>query len=198
MNKTKKTVVKNVDEHEFVKALKKGENWAYEKLYEDFAPLVGSIARSFLRQDDVEDIIQEVMIRVYKGIKKFRGDSKLSTWIHRIAVNVCKDALSRRKRRNEFLVSFTESDENDDKDTSYIAFTQEDVISEVLNEMNYKKILSALEKLSPENRLLIQLRDIEGLSYEEIAEIMNKPIGTVKSRLHYARKKLKELTEGGG
>ncbi len=184
------------DEKNFIEALKRGEEWAYERLYDEYAPRVGGIAKSYLGYDDVDDIVQEVMMRIFKGIKNFRGDSKLSTWIHRIAVNVCKDALNKRKKKKEVFTSFIEDDE--EEGYSYVAFEDSSLVEEAIEEMNYNSIMKALEKLSPENRLLIKLRDIDGMSYEEIAKIIGKPVGTVKSRLHYARKKLKELVEGGG
>ena len=196
MNKGRSGEVKSVDEEKFVKALKKGEEWAYERLYSEYAPRIGGIAKAYLGHDDVEDVVQEVMMRIFKGIKKFRGDSKLSTWIHRIAVNVCKDALEKRKRMREVLTSFSEDDEDDEK--LYVhPVSSSDVVEEALEEMEYERLVQAIEKLSEENRLLIKLRDIDGMSYEEIAKIMGKPVGTIKSRLHYARKKLRELVEGG-
>ncbi len=196
MNKGRSGEVKSVDEEKFVRALKKGEEWAYERLYSEYAPRIGGIAKAYLGHDDVEDVVQEVMMRIFKGIKKFRGDSKLSTWIHRIAVNVCKDALERRKRMREVLTSFPEDDEDDEK--LYVhPVSSSDVVEEALEEMEYERLVQAIEKLSEENRLLIKLRDIDGMSYEEIAKIMGKPVGTIKSRLHYARKKLRELVEGG-
>ncbi len=196
MNKSRREKVKDVDEERFIKALKNGEEWAYERLYYEYAPRIGGIAKSFLGYDDVDDVVQEVMMRIYKGIKKFRGDSKLSTWIHRIAVNVCKDILEKRKKRKEILTSFPEDDE-DSGEYLHHPVSDSNVIEEALEEINYERILEKLNALSEENRLLIKLRDIDGLSYEEIAKIMNKPVGTVKSRLHYARKKLRELLEGG-
>ncbi len=196
VNKSSRREVKRVDEERFVEALKSGEEWAYEKLYYEYAPRVGGIAKSFLGHDDVDDVVQEVMMRVYKGIKKFRGDSKLSTWIHRIAVNVCKDILEKRKRRKEVLTSFPEDDENSGEFATH-PISNSDVIEEAMEEISYERLLEKLSQLSEENRLLIKLRDIDGMSYEDIAKIMNKPVGTVKSRLHYARKKLRKLLEGG-
>jgi len=186
-------------ERALVRALKSGEEWAYEYLYERYAPQIGSIARSYLGQDDVEDVIQEVMIRIYKGIKNFRGESKLSTWIHSIAVNVCKDMVSKKSRNLEIKTSFSEGgDDEEDMDMSHLAHTEENVMKKAISSVVYEHIMKALDKLSPEDRLLIKLRDVDGLSYEEIARIMNKPVGTVKSRLHYAREKLRRILEGGG
>ena len=191
------SVVKKWDrasEEDLVRALKRGDEEAYEYLYNVYAPKIGSIAKSYLGYDDVDDVVQEVMMRIYKGIRKFRGDSKLSTWIHRIAVNVCKDVLAKRRKRKEILTSFPESDEEEER---YLVqpSSKTDVLEEVLNDLDYKSIVSALEKLPEEDRLFIKLKDVDDLSYEEISKIVGKPVGTVKSRLHYARKKLRKLLE---
>ncbi len=180
-------------EEELVRALKKGDESAYEYLYNVYAPKIGSIAKAYLGHDDVDDVVQEVMMRIYKGIRKFRGDSKLSTWIHRIAINVCKDILAKRKRKKEVLTSFPENDEEGD----YYAqpSSNVDVLEEVLKDLDYKSIVRAIDNLPEEDRLLIKLRDVDNLSYEEISKIMGKPVGTVKSRLHYARKKLRRILE---
>ncbi|PLV60297.1 RNA polymerase sigma factor [Thermotoga sp. KOL6] len=184
-----------MNERRLVEALKRKENWAYEVLYREFAPKIGSIAKSYLNTDDVDDVVQDVFMRIFKGIKKFRGDSKLSTWIYRIAVNVCKDYLQKYKKRNEFLTDFQETDNEDEV---YIQpQANEDVLKEVWRSLSAEKVQKALEKLSPEDRLLIKLRDIDGMSYEEIASVLRKPLGTVKSRLHYARKRLGELLKEG-
>ena len=195
VNKIHRDKVKWSEEEKFIEALKKGDERAYEVFYYEYAPKIGAIAKSYLGYDDVEDVIQEVMMRVYKGIKKFRGDSKLSTWVHRIAVNVCKDHLEKRKRRREVLTSFPEDDE--EEHVAEHPFVESGVLEEALNELDHERIMNLMNKLSEEDRLLIKLRDIDGKSYEEIAEILGKPIGTVKSRLHYARKKLRKLMEGG-
>jgi len=183
-----------LDEKKLIDGLKKKKVWAYEVLYDDYAPRLGSVVKSYLGYDDVDDVVQEVFIKVFKNIKKFRGDAKLSTWLYRIAVNVCKDMLSKRKRNNEFLTDFRETDEK-------VAFeppATTNVFREVMDEMSFDELMDIVAKLTEDDRLLIKLRDIDDLSYEEIAEILEKPVGTVKSRLHYARKRLKELLEEVG
>jgi RNA polymerase sigma-70 factor (ECF subfamily) len=183
-----------LDEKKLLDGLKKKKVWAYEVLYDDYAPRLGSVIKSYLGYDDVEDVIQEVFIKVFKNVKKFRGDAKLSTWLYRIAVNVCKDTLAKRKRNNEFLTDFVESE---DKVTFEPPATT-NVFREVMDEISFEELMLVVGKLSEDDRLLIKLRDIDDLSYEEIADILEKPVGTVKSRLHYARKRLKEMLEEVG
>lgn len=178
----------NKDEKRLIGALKKREDWAYDLLYDRYAPMIAGIVKSYLGIDDVDDVIQEVFIRVYKGIKKFRGDSALSTWIYRITVNVCKDMMGKHKKRRELLTDF------DSEEVPYIEpRSNSNPVESMISELTIEALEKALDKLSEEDRLLIRLRDIEGLSYDEISKIINKPVGTVKSRLHYARKKLGKL-----
>lgn len=175
----------------FLKGLRRGEDWAYRWLYQEYAGKIGSVARAYLGADDVDDVVQEVMLRVFKGVRKFKGDSKLSTWIYRITINVCKDYLSKYKRRNEVLTDFAEDEEG----TVPHPVSESDTILQATEEIAYEKIMDAIEKLSSDDRLLIKLRDVDGLSYEEISQIVDKPVGSVKSSLHYARKRLKKLLE---
>jgi len=182
-----------MEELRLINGLKHREEWAYDEFFREYAPKIGSVARSYLGADDVDDIVQEVLLRVFKSIRKFRGDSKLSTWVYRITVNVCKTLLQKYKRMKERLVDFS-----DDETFYYLEpRTSVDVLKQALDELNYEIVMKAMELLSPNDRLLIKLRDIDGLSYDEIAEIINKPLGTVKSSIHNARKRLKNLLKGG-
>ncbi|OAA31874.1 RNA polymerase sigma 70 [Kosmotoga arenicorallina S304] len=180
-----------MDEKKLVEGLKKKQLWAYEVLYDRYARRLGSVVKSYLGVDDIDDVIQETFIKVFKNIKKFKGNSKLSTWLYRIAVNICKDIIAKRKRQNHLLVDFQEGEDQ------YISEppATTDVFKEVMDELSFEELMDIIAKLSEEDRLLIKLRDIEGMTYDEIAEILEKPVGTVKSRLHYARKRLRELLE---
>ncbi len=183
-----------LNEERLVKGLKKKQMWAYETLYNEYAPRLGSVIKSYLGTDDVEDVLQETFIKVYKNIRKFRGDSKLSTWLYRIAVNICKDIIAKRAKKKEYLTDFQENDD-------YATFeppASTNVFKEVMDELSLEELMKVVEKLAEDDRLLIRLRDIDGMSYEDIAGIIDKPVGTVKSRLHYARKRLKELLEEVG
>ncbi|MBO8161032.1 MAG: RNA polymerase sigma factor [Thermosipho sp. (in: Bacteria)] len=184
------------NEKAFIKALRKGEEWAYRKLYRDYAAKIGSFARTYFGTDDVDDIIQEVMMRVFKGIKKFKGNSSLSTWIYRITMNVCNTLYEKYKRKNEKVFSIHNS--NDDEKEYEIVDTERDVQKEVQDEILYEKIMEILEKLPEKERVLIKLRDVDGLPYSEIAKILDIPEGTVKSRLHSARGKLKKALKEEG
>jgi RNA polymerase sigma-70 factor (ECF subfamily) len=183
-----------LEEQKLIENLKRADSRAYDELYREYVEKIGGIARSYLGVDDVEDVIQEVFIKVYKNIKKFRGDSSLSTWIYRISVNVCKDMLGKKHRRKEILTSFGEEDD-DEKNTIREPADELQPSDELMKMLSAEEISKAIDSLSKEDRLLINLREIEGMSYDQISEIMDKPVGTVKSRLHYARERLKGILE---
>jgi RNA polymerase sigma-70 factor (ECF subfamily) len=161
--------------------------------------LIGRMVRD---QDLVEDIAQETFIRAYRALAQFRGDAQFYTWLYRIAVNTAKKALVDLKRDPLVSESALRGGSGDDDETSSMeneltsAETPETVLAakEIAATVN-----SAMEALPEELRQAVTLREIEGLSYEEIAEVMNCPIGTVRSRIFRAREaisaKVKPLLE---
>src|SRR5947207_7181416 len=161
--------------------------------------LIGRMVRD---QDLVQDIAQETFIRAYRALAQFRGDAQFYTWRYRIAVNTAKKALVDLKRDPLVTESALRGGSSDEDETSVMenelttAETPETVLAakEIAATVN-----SAMEALPEELRQAVTLREIEGLSYEEIAEVMNCPIGTVRSRIFRAREaisaKVKPLLE---
>jgi len=161
--------------------------------------LIGRMVRD---QDLVADIAQETFIRAYRALAQFRGEAQFYTWLYRIAVNTAKKALVDMKRDPTVSETALRSGSDDDDETSGVeneltsAETPETVLAakEIAATVN-----SAMEALPEELRQAVTLREIEGLSYEEIAEVMNCPIGTVRSRIFRAREaisaKVKPLLE---
>jgi RNA polymerase sigma-70 factor (ECF subfamily) len=147
------------------------------------------ISRMVRDVDLVQDIAQETFIRAYRAIGQFRGDSAFYTWLYRIAVNTAKKALVDLKR-DPVVTESALASRDDDDETSRVenelsdGATPESLLAskEIAMAVN-----SAIEALSDDLRQAITLREIEGLSYEEIAELMNCPIGTVRSRIFRAR-----------
>ena len=137
-------------------------------------------------REDALDCAQETMLRAYRAFDSFRRDAQFSTWITRIAMNVCTDEL--RKRKN--TVSLNEMQEEtgfDIRDESPGAYAQ-------LEEKERMRLLRAgLDALAPEAKELIVMRDIRGMRYEEIADALELPLGTVKSRINRAREKLSAI-----
>lgn len=181
------------DEAAFVRALRKGDEDAYRFLYRTFAPKIGAFAKGYLGTDDVDDVVQEVVLRVFKGVRKFRGESRLSTWIYKITLNVCND-LYKKLRNKESLLEL--SDTYDDAGAQMQFPSEDDVRKNVFEEVLYERLRVVIGRLSPEDRALLYMKEIDGLTYEEISEILGKPEGTLKSRLHYIKDRIKkELKE---
>lgn len=181
-----------------------GDHRAYELLVIKYQRRIERLIGRMVRDTDlVEDIAQETFIRAYRALAQFRGDAQFYTWLYRIAVNTAKKALVDLKRDPVVTESALRGGGGDDEDeTSAVenelttAETPETVLAakEIGAAVN-----SAMEALPEELRQAVTLREIEGLSYEEISEVMNCPIGTVRSRIFRAREaisaKVKPLLE---
>jgi RNA polymerase sigma-70 factor (ECF subfamily) len=147
---------------------------------------------------EAEDVAQEVFVQVFKAIGSFRGDSKLSTWIYRIAINLCKNRVKYLKVRHT-----EQQDElGDAEEKGALGGTRRTTVGaverpdEMMSGKQVEQIVQrAILELEPTFRECLVLRDVEELSYEQIEEITGLPIGTVKSRIHRARAQLREAVE---
>ena len=173
-----------------VERVKLGDVRAFEMLVVKYQRRIERLIGRMVRDVDlVQDIAQETFIRVYRALPQFRGDSAFYTWLYRIAVNTAKKALMDMKR--DPLVS--EAALRSDEDGEEISRAENELTDGATPEalLASKEIAaavnSAIDALSEDLRQAITLREIEGLSYEEIAEVMNCPIGTVRSRIFRAR-----------
>ena len=173
-----------------VERVKLGDVKAFEMLVVKYQRRIERLIGRMVRDVDlVPDIAQETFIRAYRAIPRFRGESAFYTWLYRIAVNTAKKALMELKR--DPLVSESAlASRDDDDETSRVEseLTDGETPDAVLaSKQIAAAVNSAIESLSEDLRQAITLREIEGLSYEEIAELMNCPIGTVRSRIFRAR-----------
>lgn len=173
-----------------VERVKQGDVKAFEMLVVKYQRRIERLVGRMVRDVDlVPDIAQETFIRAYRALPQFRGDSAFYTWLYRIAVNTAKKALMELKR-DPLVTESARASRDDDDDGPRIdnepsdTATPEAVLAskQIAAAVNF-----AVEALSEDLRQAITLREIDGLSYEEIAEIMNCPIGTVRSRIFRAR-----------
>ena len=180
-------------EKNFLERAKSGDIAAFEQLIESYQRKIFNIALRMLgNYDDAGDLTQEVLIRIYKSIKSFKEQSSFSTWIYRITTNVCLDEI--RRRRNRKAISLDEEIKLDDGDMKRQIESDEPSPEETAEAEDLKRIVNdAIARLSEEHRTVIVLRDIQGLSYEEISEVLKCPEGTVKSRINRARQALKNI-----
>jgi RNA polymerase sigma-70 factor, ECF subfamily len=174
-----------------VERAKRGDNKAFEMLVVKYQRRIERLIARMVRDVDlVQDIAQESFIRAYRAMPQFRGESAFYTWLYRIAVNTAKKALVDLKRDPLVTESARASADGEDDETSRVEreLTDGETPEAVLASKEVAQAVNAaIDALSEDLRQAITLREIEGLSYEEIAELMNCPIGTVRSRIFRAR-----------
>lgn len=170
-------------EARMVAAAQAGDIAAFEGLVQRYRNDVYALAYHYLRnREEAWDVSQEVFIKAYRGLARFRGDAALKTWLLRIAANQCKDQL--KKRRLDTL-PFDDARASEAPGAAHL----EPAHAARARELG-RAIDAAVAELSEKHRTAFLLREYEGLSYEEMAEVMQCNLGTVMSRLHHARKKL--------
>lgn len=186
-------------EARFLERLRAHDERAFNELVEAYEQRVFRLVHRMLgRRDEAEDMAQEVFVQVFKAVATFRGDSKLSTWIYRIAVNLCKNRIKYLTRRHEGAQQELEpvaerAPLSQAKGVTFGDVARPDHMVEGLQvELIVKRCIAEIE---PDFREVLVLRDVEDLSYEEIAEITGLADGTVKSRIHRARAMLKTKVE---
>lgn len=190
--------VRDARDRRLVRRLKQGDERAFQELVHTYQDRIfGLMYRMIGNRQEAEDLAQEVFISVYRGVGNYRGEGRFYTWLYRIATNTCKNRLKYLKVRNFHRAS--DIDETPQAHTagqdgpavhlqSQVAGPEQTVQGNRLQEAIQREIAA----LDPDHRLLIVLRDIQGLSYAEIRKITGLQEGTVKSRLHRARLALKE------
>jgi len=173
-----------------IERVKRGDMKAFEMLVVKYQRRIERLIGRMVRDVDlVPDIAQETFIRAYRAIPQFRGESQFYTWLYRIAVNTAKKALVGLKR-DPIVTESARASREDEDETSRVEneLTDGETPEAVLASKEIAAAVNvAIEALSEDLRQAITLREIEGLSYEEIADLMNCPIGTVRSRIFRAR-----------
>lgn len=180
-------------EKRLIQKAKKGDIDAFEQLILGYEKLIYNICLRMLNDDqEAYDGAQEVCVKIWKQIGSFEGHSKFSTWIYRITSNQCLDLL--RKRKNKEEVSLFRQSKEEDSEWVLEGKNLNDPIGEHVEQMGLKDIMvKALNEVKEEHKQILLLRDLEGYSYEEIAEILLINKGTVKSRLSRARLAMKQI-----
>lgn len=181
------------NEKNLIAKCRNGDVGAFEELISGYEKKVFNIVYRMIGDyNDALDVSQEIFINVFRSIKNFRENSSFYTWLYRIAVNECMDYM--KKKKKAVIYSIDAPVEAGDNDVVREIKDDGETVEEKVerNELR-KSIEEALSCLSYEHRVMIVLRDIQGLSYEEIAQTVKSPTGTVKSRINRARQALKEL-----
>ena len=182
-----------MSELDFIKELKEGKSSAFGILLNDFEQKVFNTCISFVpNKEDAEDIAQEVFLEVFRSIHKFKGNSKLSTWIYRIATNKCLEFIRKKntKKRFAFMQTILGNEIPIDKTNYFTEFKHPGIILE--NKELTATIFKAINTLPESQRIVFTLAKIDDKSYQEIVEITGKSLSSVESIMFRAKKSLKE------
>jgi RNA polymerase sigma-70 factor (ECF subfamily) len=184
-----------------VQRVQGGDRGAFDLLVLKYQHKVVKLVQRYVRDpSDAEDVAQDAFIKAYKALPRFRGDSAFYTWLYRIAINTAKNALASRKRSP---VSLDREYDNGDESQDVVSRLRDPETPEglALTEEIRNTVNAAIESLPHDLRTAIVLRELEGMSYEEISQSMDCPVGTVRSRIFRAReaidRQLKQVFDGG-
>jgi RNA polymerase sigma-70 factor (ECF subfamily) len=181
---------KVIDDKILVEKSKKGDKVAFEQLVRLYSKYVYTNAFFILRDShEAEDVSQEVFVKVYLSIKNFRGLSSFKTWIRKLTVNTCIDKLRVKSKSFDKKVSLESFEDNYE-----IVFTKLDhnIEKNFITRETVKEVLGIIVEMDETYRIPLILRDLQDYSYIEISDLIKKPIGTVKTNIHRARKIIKE------
>lgn len=175
-----------------VERVQRGDKQAFDLLVSKYQRKLGRLISRFVRDPaEAEDVTQDAFIKAYRALPGFRGESAFYTWLYRIGINTAKNYLLANKRRAPTSTPFDTEDAESFEEASLLH-----EVSTPENELMSKQVVdvvqSSLQQLPEDLRSALTLREIEGLSYEEIASVMNCPIGTVRSRIFRAREAVAE------
>lgn len=174
---------------DLVQRIKNGDRDAFNLLVLKYQRKVSRLVGRLVRNpDEADDVVQEAFIKAYRALPQFRGDSAFYTWLYRIAVNTAKNHLVGQGKRPISLSELTSNDGDEESFELPVVSTDNNTPeAELMSKQVVEAVNRAVSALPEELRTALNLREIDGLSYEEIAEAMNCPIGTVRSRIFRAR-----------
>ncbi len=178
-------------DQDLVRKVQRGDKAAFDLLVVKYQHKIVHLVNRYVKDPyEAQDVAQDTFIKAYRALGDFRGDSAFYTWLYRIAINTAKNyLLSRSRRHSDYEVDIQDAEQVENLPQLKDIETPEDLL---MNEQVVNVIRSAIEKLPEEMRIAITLREFEGMSYEEIAEAMDCPIGTVRSRIFRAREAIDE------
>lgn len=178
------------DEPQLIERARSGDGAAAGEIVERYQRRIFTLCVRILGDTDAaEELTQETLVKALTGLERFDGRSKLGTWLHRIATNACYSRIRSDRVRSRGRVAWPETAEPQARPGVKRA-------DEVLDAGQRRRLVSlALDQIQPEHRVVLVLRDVQGLEYEQVAEVLGVPIGTIKSRLFRARAALREAIE---
>jgi RNA polymerase sigma-70 factor (ECF subfamily) len=179
-------------DQQLVERAQRGDKHAFELLVAKYQRKLGRLLSRFIRDSaEVEDVAQEAFIKAYRALPSFRGDSAFYTWLYRIGINTAKNYLVAMGRRAPTTTEFDSEEAENFEDAGQLRELNTPE-AELMTKQIAATVNRTMEELPEELRTAITLREIEGMSYEDIAAVMNCPIGTVRSRIFRARETIAE------
>jgi len=186
-----------IDDLSLVKRVREGDQRAFKLLVERYQRKVYSVAYGMLKdKEESMDVSQEAFVKVYKYLDHFKGDSSFYTWLYRITVNICIDVLRRKNASKGEQVEFDETVKMDAAEANIGALGSQlgtNPQKAALRKELAEKIQAALQEVPEKHRAILLLREVEGMSYEDLARTLEIPKGTVMSRLFHARIKVQKI-----
>jgi len=178
-------------DQDLVRRVQQGDKSAFDLLVIKYQHRIVHLVNRYVKDpSEAQDVAQDTFIKAYRALGDFRGDSAFYTWLYRIAINTAKNYLLSRSRRHiDYEIDIQDAEQVENTGHLKDMDTPDNLL---MNEQIVKVIKTAIEKLPEEMRIAITLREFEGMSYEEIAEAMDCPIGTVRSRIFRAREAIDE------
>jgi RNA polymerase sigma-70 factor, ECF subfamily len=174
-----------------VERVKRGDKRAFDVLVLKYQHRIANLITRYVRdQDEVLDVTQEVFVKAYRAMNNFRGDAQFYTWLYRIAINTAKNFLVAKSRRPPD--TDIDVDEREFSEQSVVISEEGNPEDQLSGEQLKRVLQKALEDLPEELRVALMLREFDGLSYDEIAQIMDCPVGTVRSRIFRGRESIEK------
>lgn len=171
---------------DLVSKAREGDGWALDVLVERHAPRVNRIASQVIGDlEEARDAAQESLVKLCTRLRQFRGEAQFGTWLHRLVVNTCRDRLARQRVRQTEPLDLEDEPAGEESDPWRAALLAD----------ARRELAAALARLSPNQRLAVVLRDVFGLTYEEISRVARMPVGTAKCYVHRARARLRVRLE---
>ena len=181
---------------ELVQRAQDGDREAFRDLVERYQRKIAALALGMLRnREDALDVVQEAFTKAYQNLPRFKGDAGFYTWVYRIAYNLCID--HQRRETKAPAVPIDDDERGEQRAEVKVDGADRDPSFDRARDAQIgRRVREAISELTPDHRAVILLREVEGLSYAEISEVLQCPKGTVMSRLHYARRQLQSRLRG--